>query len=80
VNIIVDNSQVLTGSFVIRLFSYCKHGFLPADVPAQIERKAPNFYKWAHAVISHESISSTFPEEMVVESTKKLRAREQQKA
>lgn len=66
-------AEVQTGSFVIRAFSLPKHGLI-ADLPAELKTKAPNFYRWASAVIELPSVKSTFAEDLVVAGIKRRRA------
>ncbi|KAI2776299.1 glutathione S-transferase domain-containing protein [Daldinia loculata] len=74
----LTQAEVLTGSFVIRLFTLPKHGILPAHILTDISAKAPNFYKWGEAVSKHPSVTGIYNEEDIVKSTKerlaKLRA------
>lgn len=67
-------AEVLTGSFVTRLFALAKHGLYPAALIAGIKEQAPNFYKWAEAVNAHPSVVGIFDEEAIVEGTKRKAA------
>ncbi|KAI0170892.1 glutathione S-transferase domain-containing protein [Pestalotiopsis sp. NC0098] len=71
-------AEVLTASFVIRLYASSKHGILPESIRGDLAAKAPNFDKWAQAVIKHPSVLSIWDEEKIIEGTKvriaKLRA------
>lgn len=70
--------QVLTGSFLIRLYALSKHGVLPQSFTRDLPEKAPNFFKWSQEVIKHPSVLTIWNEEAVVQRTKeriaKLRA------
>ncbi|AEO61124.1 hypothetical protein MYCTH_2310989 [Thermothelomyces thermophilus ATCC 42464] len=63
-------AEVLTGSFVIRLKAVTQANIYPKSIWAAIEEKAPNFRKWAEAVIAHPSVTSIWNEEKVLEITK----------
>jgi glutathione S-transferase len=45
--------QVLTGSFVLRLYTLPKYGFVPESLLKGLAEKAPNFDKWAKEVAKH---------------------------
>ncbi|WKT54476.1 hypothetical protein QSH57_005060 [Fusarium oxysporum f. sp. vasinfectum] len=64
-------AEALTGSFIIRLFSFANHGLVPKSLIVRLEKEAPNFYKWAQEVIKNPSVLSIYNEEVVVEATKK---------
>jgi glutathione S-transferase len=71
--------QVLTGSFLLRLYSFPKHGLLPESILTGLAEKAPSFDKWAKAVVAHPSVTAgIWDEEKVAGHTKtrlaKLRA------
>ncbi|KAI1473885.1 thioredoxin-like protein [Daldinia eschscholtzii] len=70
--------EVLTGSFIVRLFTLPKYDILPAHILTDISAKAPNFYKWGQAVSKHPSVTGIYNEEDIVASAKerlaKLRA------
>ncbi|KAK1828632.1 thioredoxin-like protein [Podospora conica] len=63
-------AEVLTGSFVIRLFALSKHGINPPGLLEAIKAQAPNFTRWAEAVAAHPSVTKVFDETAVVEGTK----------
>ncbi|KAI0134880.1 glutathione S-transferase domain-containing protein [Daldinia grandis] len=71
----LTQAEVLTGSFVIRLFTLPKHGILPAHILTDISTKAPNFYKWGEAVSKHPSVTGIYNEEDIVKSTKERLAK-----
>jgi glutathione S-transferase len=60
----------LTASFIIRLFSLTKYGVLRQSLVGTLSERTPNFYKWAHAVIKHPSVTSIYDEEAIVQGTK----------
>jgi len=63
-------AEVLTGSFILRVLSFPKYdGLLPASVLTTLESKAPNFYKWANAVVKEESVNYIWDEKKVAEGT-----------
>ncbi|KAF6790030.1 putative glutathione s-transferase [Colletotrichum sojae] len=66
----VTLAEVLTGSFTLRLFSFANHGILPRSILANLEQRAPNFYKWAQAVNQTPSVTKIWDEVNVVERTK----------
>ncbi|KAH7038282.1 glutathione S-transferase domain-containing protein [Microdochium trichocladiopsis] len=66
-------AEVQTGSFVIRLLRLPKHDIIK-DLSAELQTKAPNFYRWATAVAEVPSVKSTFPEDDVVAGIKRKRA------
>lgn len=63
-------TQVLTGSFLLRLFALPKHGVVTDSIIKELPNKAPNFYKWASKVIEHPSVTGIWDEEKVVTGTK----------
>lgn len=71
-------AEVLTGPFVLRLFSFTKRGLAPASIAEQLRDTAPKFYQWAQEVIQQPAVVSIYNEDKVVEATKnrvsKLRA------
>ncbi|KAL7783873.1 thioredoxin-like protein [Trichoderma ceciliae] len=52
-------AEVLTASFILRMYALCKHGLLPASLLDDLTAKAPNFDKWAQKVITHPSVLGT---------------------
>ncbi|CAG8976007.1 hypothetical protein HYALB_00007534 [Hymenoscyphus albidus] len=63
-------AEVLTGSFIIRLLGFSKYPELvPASLPAGLEAKAPNFWKWASAVVKEESVTYIWDEKAYAEAT-----------
>ncbi|KAF4979927.1 hypothetical protein FZEAL_3969 [Fusarium zealandicum] len=72
-------AEAIVGPFVVRLFSWAKHGLVPASLVERLEKDAPSFSKWAQAVIKHPSVLSIYDEDKMVNDTKeriaKLRAR-----
>lgn len=63
-------AEVLTGSFVIRLWTFPKHGVIPQAIHDELTAKAPNFSRWAEAVAKHPSVNGIFDEETVALRTK----------
>ncbi|KAI0188666.1 glutathione S-transferase domain-containing protein [Xylaria flabelliformis] len=63
-------AEVLTGSFVIRLWSWPKYELLPKSLIDELSTKAPNFSRWAEAVAKHPSVSGIFDAEGTAARTK----------
>jgi glutathione S-transferase len=64
-------SQVQTGSFLLRVFSLPKHeDMAPSFIPKLLEERAPNFWRWGHAVMAENSVTSAWDEELVVRRTR----------
>ncbi|KAL2752988.1 hypothetical protein ACRALDRAFT_2088277, partial [Sodiomyces alcalophilus JCM 7366] len=55
--------EVQTGSWLIRVFTFIKYGFLPTTLAAELSERAPNFSKWADAVIKTPSVNAIYDEE-----------------
>ncbi|KAI0378837.1 glutathione S-transferase domain-containing protein [Hypomontagnella monticulosa] len=74
----LTQAEVLTGSFVVRLFTLPKHGLIPESILSDLSVKAPNFYRWGQAVSKHPSVTGIYDEEAIAAGTKerlaKLRA------
>ncbi|KAI0892093.1 glutathione S-transferase domain-containing protein [Annulohypoxylon nitens] len=70
--------EVLTGSFIVRLFTLPKYGLFPERILDDLSTKAPNFYKWGQAVSKHPSVLVIYDEKVIAERLKerlaKLRA------
>ncbi|KAJ3528589.1 hypothetical protein NM208_g10132 [Fusarium decemcellulare] len=64
-------AEALVAPFVVRLFTWAKHGLLPASLFERLEKEAPNFYKWAQAVNKHPSVLSIYKEDVIIDATKK---------
>lgn len=62
-----------------RIYSFAKHG-LTVDFLAELESKAPNFHRWAQAVIEHPSIKSTYAEETTIAGVKRRKAKAAEEA
>jgi len=69
-------AEVLTASFVIRLYSYAKPGIelFPQEALERI-RKIGNWQKWADAVMAHESVAGIYKEEEVIGELKRWLAK-----
>ncbi|KAJ8121972.1 hypothetical protein ONZ43_g1711 [Nemania bipapillata] len=63
-------AEVLTGSFVIRLWTWPKYGLVPQSLIDELSVKAPNFTRWAEAVATHPSVSGIFDEKGTALRTK----------
>ena len=66
-----NQTQVQTGSFILRLLSFPKYEglYAPSLLPS-LEEKAPAFYKWANAVVKENSVNYIYDEEKVATRTK----------
>lgn len=64
-------AEALTGPFVLRLFTFAKHGLLPESLSKSLEQSAPNFHKWGQAVSQHPSVLSIFKEDVIVGTAQK---------
>ncbi|KAL6694311.1 thioredoxin-like protein [Trichoderma pleuroticola] len=56
-------AEVLTASFILRMYALCRHGMLPATLPESLAAQAPKFDQWAQKVITHPSVLGTLDEE-----------------
>ncbi|KAK5461303.1 hypothetical protein LTS15_003366 [Exophiala xenobiotica] len=64
-------AEVQTGSFLLRVFSLPKHeDMAPSFIPKLLEERAPNFWRWGHAVMAENSVTSVWDEELVVRRTR----------
>ncbi|KAI1420197.1 glutathione S-transferase domain-containing protein [Xylaria sp. FL1777] len=63
-------AEVLTGPFVIRLWTWPKYGLVPQSIIDQLSAKAPNFVRWAEAVAKHSSVNGIFDGEATALRTK----------
>ena len=63
-------AEVQTGSFVLRYLSHSKYGLLAENLLSELEAKAPNFYKWANAVVNEKSVNYIWDEKKIAEGTK----------
>lgn len=66
----VTLAEALTAPFILRVYSFSKHGLLPKSVLEGLEA-LPNFNKWAQAVIKEESVTYIWNEAEVIPATKK---------
>jgi glutathione S-transferase len=46
-------------------------GLLPSSILKNLEAKAPNFWKWANAVVKEDSVTYIWDEKSVAEKTLK---------
>ncbi|EAU31796.1 conserved hypothetical protein [Aspergillus terreus NIH2624] len=60
-------AECLTGSFLLRLFTLAKpeYGLLSAELPGLLEKRTPQFNKWAKAVVQQESVNYIYDEDRV---------------
>jgi glutathione S-transferase len=62
--------QVQTASFILRVLAFPKYdGLLPKSVLTNLETKAPNFWKWANAVVKEDSVTYIWDEKRTGELT-----------
>ncbi|KAI0110627.1 glutathione S-transferase domain-containing protein [Hypoxylon sp. NC0597] len=71
----LTQAEVLTGSFVVRLFTLPKHGILPEHILSDLSAKAPNFFRWGQAVSKHPSVLGIYDEEKIAARTKERLAK-----
>ncbi|KAI6087705.1 glutathione S-transferase domain-containing protein [Hypoxylon rubiginosum] len=71
----LTQAEVLTGSFVVRLFTLPKYGVLPEHILTDLSAKAPNFYRWGEAVSKHPSVLGIYDEELMAAKTKERAAK-----
>jgi glutathione S-transferase len=62
--------KVQTGSFVIRGLTLPKYGVGPSSLLTALETRAPNYWKWANAVVNEKSVNYIFDEKLNAERTK----------
>ncbi|KAL8383591.1 hypothetical protein RB595_010674 [Gaeumannomyces hyphopodioides] len=63
-------AEVLIAPFAIRLFTLSRAGVIPASTSDGLEGKAPNFYRWATAVVEHPSVRTVWEKGNGVEVTR----------
>ncbi|KAI1321499.1 glutathione S-transferase domain-containing protein [Xylariaceae sp. FL0255] len=63
-------AEVLTGSFIVRLWKLPEFGVVPENLLNDLTARAPNFGRWAEAVASHPSVTAVFDAPAVAERTK----------
>ncbi|TVY42261.1 Glutathione S-transferase [Lachnellula occidentalis] len=71
-------AEVQTASFVTRMLSFAEYeALLPKSLLTSLEAKAPNFWKWATAVVKEDSVNYKWDakavSERTIERTEKLR-------
>ncbi|KKK12607.1 hypothetical protein P175DRAFT_0508911 [Aspergillus ochraceoroseus IBT 24754] len=64
-------AEALTGSFLLRFLSFEKpqYGLLGPQFTASLQKRTPNFYRWASAVVQEESVNYIWNEEKVGNSS-----------
>ncbi|KAI1206094.1 glutathione S-transferase domain-containing protein [Annulohypoxylon truncatum] len=74
----LTQAEVLTGSFIVRLFTLPKYGLFPEHILTDLSTKAPYFYRWGQAVSKHPSVLVIYDEKVMAAKTRerlaKLRA------
>lgn len=61
---------MLTGPFLLRVLALPKYEQLvPSFVSNLLEDRAPNFWRWLHAVTVEKSVTAVWDEELVVRRT-----------
>ncbi|KLU90556.1 hypothetical protein MAPG_10408 [Magnaporthiopsis poae ATCC 64411] len=63
-------AEVMVAPFALRIFALPRAGVMPSSVIDGLEDKAPNFYRWAHAVMEHPSVRTVFEKGDAVEATR----------
>ncbi|KAL4894689.1 thioredoxin-like protein [Aspergillus ambiguus] len=60
-------AECQTGSFLLRMFTLPKpeYGLLSPELPDMLEKRTPQFNKWAKAVVQQESVNYIYNEEKV---------------
>ncbi|KAI1775801.1 glutathione S-transferase domain-containing protein [Hypoxylon cercidicola] len=71
----LTQAEVLTGSFIVRLFTLPKYGVLPEIILSDLSAKAPNFYRWGEAVSKHPSVLGIYDEKVMAAWTKERAAK-----
>ncbi|KAI0173220.1 glutathione S-transferase domain-containing protein [Hypoxylon sp. FL1284] len=66
----LTQAEVLTGSFIVRLFTLPKYGVLSENLLSDLAAKAPNFYRWGEVVSKHPSVLCIYDEKRVADGTK----------
>ncbi|OCL11975.1 thioredoxin-like protein [Glonium stellatum] len=62
-------AEALVAPFILRTYTYSKHGdLLPKSIHTGFD-KLPNFSKWAAATISHDSVTYIWDEENIISRT-----------
>jgi len=69
-------AEVQTGSFVIRALTLPKYGVGPSSLLEVVKTRAPNYWKWANAVVNEKSVNYIFDEKLNAERTKKRLAKQ----
>lgn len=56
---------------MLRILAFTKdEALLPKSVATALESKAPNFWKWANAVVKEDSVTYIWNEQLTIERTK----------
>ncbi|KAI1451763.1 glutathione S-transferase domain-containing protein [Annulohypoxylon moriforme] len=71
----LTQAEVLTGSFVVRLFTLSKYGLFPEHILSDLSTRAPNFYRWGQAVSKHPSVLGIYDEKEIAARTKERLAK-----
>ncbi|KAF9700671.1 hypothetical protein EKO04_001252 [Ascochyta lentis] len=66
----VTLAEALTAPFILRIYTFSKHGLLPKSLLEGFEG-LPNFNKWANEVIKQESVTYIWNEEEIIAAMKK---------
>jgi glutathione S-transferase len=53
-----------------------KYGVGPSSLLKEVETRAPNYWKWANAVVNEKSVNYIFDEKLNAERTKKRLAKQ----
>ncbi|KAF7585449.1 hypothetical protein BBP40_010897 [Aspergillus hancockii] len=63
-------AEVLTGSFLLRILSFHKHGLLSESLPKLLEQQVPRFKRWADATVQQESVNYIWDEKALADALK----------
>ncbi|KAI0015754.1 thioredoxin-like protein [Xylariomycetidae sp. FL0641] len=67
-------AEVLTGPFIVRLWTAPRQGLLPAQFVQGLSERVPNFCRWAEEVAKHPSVTAIFDEKAVALRSKQRAA------
>jgi glutathione S-transferase len=63
-------AEVLTGSFLLWILSFHKHGLLSEKLPTLLEQQVPRFKRWAEATVKQESVNYIWDEKTSADAIK----------
>lgn len=62
-------AEVLTGSFLLRILSFHRHGLLSEKLPSLLE-DTPRFKRWAEATVQQDSVNYIWDEKVSADAIK----------